>query len=736
MTSAIAPLDNTSPPVVADAWKFYSYSQLWPASLTSDENVIGPQRRQIIDYFAGQAWSTILGLDERVTIQQRRPLVEYLVEQLWPTTSTDDKLTEQQRGQLIEYLREKLRATSLGLDENGERRQRQLLDHFVEQLRQTILKLRENVIEQRRTQLVDYFVEQVKQGNLGFPYQQHFRATSSQLVANIQAAQVIHVTVQDEIEKDVGGYGRTIFVVTGPYQLRSYYSKWKIFGGTSPRYLNPHTGRDEPTIILSPAGSYPNMDVVSDLFQEPVRITGKRFDNSMTIAGQVHEQVSVAECWNSTDCLREHILLPALKHLRPDGELNACYLREIIYQMIPETRAFNTTWCRGLLEETLGQSLAGKSWLDISAGWGDRLITAAALKMRYVAADPNTKLQPGYQQIIALHGDPQLQRVEPVGFENLSLGTELFDVVLTSPPYFNLEIYDQTSTSQSIAQYNNRTDWLTHFLFPVLQKAWRHLRVGGYLILHLGDNREIPLSEETNLFIETYLQGASWQGIIGVKNKEVVGSTGALLGGHARPVWVWQKREVNSAVRSWEPAPEDIDIHNGPLTFHQRSLYRCYPTTYLNYLDSLVGQYAPAYSAIKQPLIKQVISQLGQLGIDQETINQRIDELLMWLLVQSNLTERQLDINATVTLVQQLLSRSKEDMMITVRRDFPDYSRWQSSITYLRQKIQAALVDVAVETIRAMIPNDLWLASLLEAQEENNTIKWCVAMIRLNNKDY
>ena len=590
----------------------------------------------------------------------------------------------------------------------------------------------------RREQLIDFFIGQVRKQQIGFPYQQFFRPPAEVLFKNIQDVKVVTITTEDKAVVTEEGRGKTVFVVLGSYQLHSYFPKWRSFGGTSPHYLNPITGQDEPTVVLSPKSSYPNMDVISDLFQEPVRMTGKRFDSAMEIGGTRFEQVSVAECWNRDSCLRERILRPALDQLKPDTELTARYLREIIYQNIPETRSFNPTWSEALLSLTFGDlsKLADRSWLDISAGWGDRLITAAALRMRYRAADPNTLLQPGYQRIIKLYGDPLLQQVEPVGFEDLELGDELFDVVLSSPPYFNLEIYNTGEGTQSISRHPERTDWLVKWMFPVLEKAWKHLRVGGYLILHLGDNKEIPLSEETNLFIETYLEGSSWQGVIGVQNKEVMDITGVAIGGYARPVWVWQKRAPNTPVRHWEPPVADVNQHSGPLSWRQRSLYRCYPVTYMAYLDSLVGQYAPAYAKIKEPLLAQVYGVLSVTGIDRETVSRRLSPLLLWLIIQRTLNDQQIDMTFIVATVKSLLQLPDGEFATAVAQGFPSYAVWKTSLTYLQQKIQAVVTAVNDSTIQAMIPNDLWLTSLLEAQGEANTIKWCAAQIRLNSKDY
>ena len=72
---------------------------------------------------------------------------------------------------------------------------------------------------------------------------------------------------------------------------------------------------------------------------------------------------------------------------------------------------------------------------------------------------------------------------------------------------------------------------MVRFLFVSLEKAWDLLEIGGYLLLHLGDTETIRIAEATNLFIEEYLSGSYWRGVIGVGGES----------GFRRPVWVWEK---------------------------------------------------------------------------------------------------------------------------------------------------------------------------------------------------
>jgi hypothetical protein len=597
--------------------------------------------------------------------------------------------------------------------------------------------------DNQRTNLLNHFVQQVQAGALGFPYQKFFRLPEATIIANFLNATVVHITTEQEeqlAEVPTDHTGK-IYVVTGPYQLRSYYSKYGTFINPT-SYLNPHTGIDEPTTILSPSHSYPNIDVLSDFFQEGVRMTGKK-----GVGDNAAENRSVAECWNDPVCLRDTYLRPALDAVTPEQPLNNDLLREIIYQQSVENTAFNLTWAKGLLEETLGLSeIAGKSWLDMSAGYGDRLIVAALLKMRYKAADPNTLLIPGHQRIIRTMGDPALQEVVPVGFEDIDLGTELFDISIISPPYFTLEIYNTAEGTQSVAKYgDDRTGWLTHFLFVSLRKIWDHLKMEGWLVLHLGDNPEIPLSEETNLFIESFLEGASWQGVIGVRNKGGMLESGATVGGYARPVWVWQKLPPGALTRHWQPAEDSVHRARNTPVWRSRSLFTMYPLTYQSYLEYLVGQYAPAFSQVKQSAIAALYQRLSNMGIDRSSLAAHFTPLLLWTIIRKHM-QKQKPKSANLPIISpvsnDVISEATGDVIrlrgaqsweAELQKNHTTYLVWRTSLTALFHKVAQQMGSrISYDPSVAFV--DLWLTSLLEAQGEAHTINWMIAMLSITYK--
>jgi hypothetical protein len=176
-----------------------------------------------------------------------------------------------------------------------------------------------------------------------------------------------------------------------------------------------------------------------------------------------------------------------------------------------------------------------------------------SLGMDYQGYDPHQALEPGHTAMINRFGNPALHRVSYQPFETAELGEGLYDVVLSSPPYFTVEEYAPGEKGQSVVTYPDLPQWQVRFLFRSLERAWSRLKEGGYLILHLGDSQKVHLAEATNLFIERYLPLASWEGVIGL----------AGAAGYARPVWVWKKEAIK---RRWCPQ-----------RMGERSLARWYP---------------------------------------------------------------------------------------------------------------------------------------------------------------
>jgi DNA methylase. len=61
-----------------------------------------------------------------------------------------------------------------------------------------------------------------------------------------------------------------------------------------------------------------------------------------------------------------------------------------------------------------------------------------------------------------------------------------FDLIFTSPPYFDKEKYNQ-SELQSYKMYKEFDSWMQNFLFKTIELRTKNLKSGGYLVINISD---------------------------------------------------------------------------------------------------------------------------------------------------------------------------------------------------------------------------------------------------------
>lgn len=158
-----------------------------------------------------------------------------------------------------------------------------------------------------------------------------------------------------------------------------------------------------------------------------------------------------------------------------------------------------------------------KKWLDPSSGWGDRLIAALAYGCDYQGFDPNTNMQENYDEMIDFFAPDEKNRykITPKPFEKAKVKTNFYDLVFTSPPFFDLEDYDSAST-QSHHAYPELKDWKEKFLYPLILTSELALTKKGHLALYISDNNTYPTYvKDTMAFIKkntalSYQGSISW----------------------------------------------------------------------------------------------------------------------------------------------------------------------------------------------------------------------------------
>jgi hypothetical protein len=121
--------------------------------------------------------------------------------------------------------------------------------------------------------------------------------------------------------------------------------------------------------------------------------------------------------------------------------------------------------------------------LDFSAGWGGRMLGAFASGVPYIGIDTNLELIDPYHRIAVDYNPLDVPwRMIWGKAEDADFSTLKYDMVMTSPPYYNLETY------QHMPEYTSVDDFHTRFLVPVVVKAFRYLRVGGHMALNMPES--------------------------------------------------------------------------------------------------------------------------------------------------------------------------------------------------------------------------------------------------------
>ena len=144
---------------------------------------------------------------------------------------------------------------------------------------------------------------------------------------------------------------------------------------------------------------------------------------------------------------------------------------------------------------------------------------------------------------------------------------DTFDIVFTSPPYFNVERYSYDDT-QSWVRYKNIDAWNTQFLQRTLDNLWPTIRSGGKLCVNISDvnaqngsskKEWVQICDPMNEFLDQY-RDSEYIGCIGMEMASRPNSIGAgtavetgqsnrkpemireANGRFCEPIWIWEKK--------------------------------------------------------------------------------------------------------------------------------------------------------------------------------------------------
>ena len=162
-----------------------------------------------------------------------------------------------------------------------------------------------------------------------------------------------------------------------------------------------------------------------------------------------------------------------------------------------------------------------KKWLDTSAGWGDRLLSALLGGVeRYYGIDPNPCMQPFYkdmiQDLVSKREEKDFVVIEGKAEDKSIYPKEKFDFIFTSPPFFTFEVYNETGEkkeNQSTFNFKSVNEWLHKFIFKMMDNAWPLLEKGGNFVLYIEDKPEYRFIPEMIKYMEKK-KNCKYNGII------------------------------------------------------------------------------------------------------------------------------------------------------------------------------------------------------------------------------
>ncbi len=110
------------------------------------------------------------------------------------------------------------------------------------------------------------------------------------------------------------------------------------------------------------------------------------------------------------------------------------------------------------------------SIMDPFCGFGGRLVAALLLNYNYVGVDLNVNLRPNYDRLMNDLGKKTSSKVTLLFQDAVDVDYSKYnyDMVFTSPPYGNIEIYEN-------GVKKSPDEW-AKFYTTVFQKLWNHLR--------------------------------------------------------------------------------------------------------------------------------------------------------------------------------------------------------------------------------------------------------------------
>ena len=134
--------------------------------------------------------------------------------------------------------------------------------------------------------------------------------------------------------------------------------------------------------------------------------------------------------------------------------------------------------------------------LDPTCGFGNRMVACSAFGVeKYIGIDNNTNLEQPLQNLqtflcstdrVRMRGfapDHSNTKIDVIIQDCLTVDYSkvFYDMVFTSLPYYNIEIYGNNK------QFNSKKEWNENFYKPLIERTYKYLQIGGVYALNVPE---------------------------------------------------------------------------------------------------------------------------------------------------------------------------------------------------------------------------------------------------------
>lgn len=121
---------------------------------------------------------------------------------------------------------------------------------------------------------------------------------------------------------------------------------------------------------------------------------------------------------------------------------------------------------------------------DPCIGWGGRMLGTLSTGWDYIGCDPNKTTFDNVNKILAfIDRNAELHNIPAETFTY----DRKVDIVLTSPPYFNLEVYSD-DVNQSYNKFDSFTNWNDNWFVPLMKNSITMLKEDGISAWNVMDS--------------------------------------------------------------------------------------------------------------------------------------------------------------------------------------------------------------------------------------------------------